>query len=569
MVSSLNKRKMLIILLISIFLLSFSSSKALGCTNFKITLDSTVLFGNSEDQDITVDGVYITFVPSAPGQFGAVHVGYDNIVASWVQGGMNDQGLAYDSSSVPFVNLNPHSNRLSYPKLMGEVFLETCANVTDVIDVFNNYRNILVVGNVQWFFADKTGESLTVSPGLDGEWKFSRNTENVDVISNINIQHPEMGDLSNAEARVSIASGRLSEIISENNTSIESVSEALDLVHQEGAETNTIYSNIFDVTNGIIYLYYFHQFEEVIQLNLQEELALGNHAYQISSLFSQEIHKQVSIELNEYRRVFPFDIILFLSVLMLNLCIFIVFLNFGIKKSIRYLTYKKKPLSNLPHDDVNIGKNKQKQTIILALSWMWTCLSLPMIHWNYIKDWSIILFREPFFDTIGVFSVLGISGVLMIIYLSTDNLLTLSSLKKHKKMILIPIFQVVVLDSIFILLFDVNLARSIDFLLLLSINTMTIVSVVIIANLLRNAQKIEENVHIKPSYGEILVSSIRMSIGLALLLLPLYLTLHNSQIYYLGLTMNFLILLVSLIILTTVYWEYEEIQSNLVSDIAI
>ena len=48
----------------------------------------------------------------------------------------------------------------------------------------------------------------------------------------------------------------------------------------------TQYSNVYDLKKGLVYLYHFHNFEEVVRLDLQEELAKGAHEVDLPSLFS-------------------------------------------------------------------------------------------------------------------------------------------------------------------------------------------------------------------------------------------------------------------------------------------
>jgi len=60
--------------------------------------------------------------------------------------------------------------------------------------------------------------------------------------------------------------------------------EILDEVHQVGG-AQTLYSNIYDLNEGLIYLYFFHDFEHVVVLNVAEELAQGLHVYDLPSLF--------------------------------------------------------------------------------------------------------------------------------------------------------------------------------------------------------------------------------------------------------------------------------------------
>ncbi len=47
----------------------------------------------------------------------------------------------------------------------------------------------------------------------------------------------------------------------------------LDAVHQGGGTSWTIESLVADLPNGVIYLYYFYQFDRPVVLNVADELA--------------------------------------------------------------------------------------------------------------------------------------------------------------------------------------------------------------------------------------------------------------------------------------------------------
>jgi hypothetical protein len=53
--------------------------------------------------------------------------------------------------------------------------------------------------------------------------------------------------------------------------------------HQDGPRARTVYTNVYDLVNRVVYLYYFSDYEHVAVLDLQEELAKG--AYDLPALF--------------------------------------------------------------------------------------------------------------------------------------------------------------------------------------------------------------------------------------------------------------------------------------------
>jgi len=75
----------------------------------------------------------------------------------------------------------------------------------------------------------------------------------------------------------------------------------LNAVHVEGAATNTLYSNVFDLRDGVIHLYHWHQFDEVATLNVAQELARAPSPTHIRDLFSQETVDQAEKEYLRYQ----------------------------------------------------------------------------------------------------------------------------------------------------------------------------------------------------------------------------------------------------------------------------
>ncbi|MCW4036585.1 MAG: hypothetical protein NWE75_05265, partial [Candidatus Bathyarchaeota archaeon] len=63
---------------------------------------------------------------------------------------------------------------------------------------------------------------------------------------------------------------------------------------------NTVYSNIFDTRNRVVYLYYFHQFDEVVTIDLDEELEDGFHCEVIGKLFTPETQERARAEAKSY-----------------------------------------------------------------------------------------------------------------------------------------------------------------------------------------------------------------------------------------------------------------------------
>ncbi len=266
-----------------------------SCTIFTVTMGDTVLFGNSEDYRLW--GVYAWFMPSQDlytpqgtrTANGAVFFGFDengDSADGWPQGGMNDQGLCFDGNGLSYYALNPHYERDSpYAHYLAEILWE-CVTIDDVIDWYLNHR-IGPEMSYQIHFADATGDAVVVSAGLDEELSFTRiGTESCLVSTNINVADTSR-DVYDCY-RYSLAMNMLTAISTEDEITVEVCRDLLNAVHQNG-EYATKYSNVFDLVNRQIYLWYDRNFNEVAIMDLDDELALvqpgASDYYEATALF--------------------------------------------------------------------------------------------------------------------------------------------------------------------------------------------------------------------------------------------------------------------------------------------
>jgi len=251
-----------------------------SCTIFTMSMGDTVLFGNSEDYRLW--GVYAWFMPSqdiytpqgTQTTYGAVFFGFDendNEADGWPQGGMNDQGLCLDANGLSHYSLNIHLERdAPYAHYFAEILWE-CSTIDEVIDWYLTHR-IGYEMNYQVHFADASGDALVVSAGLDDELAFTLiGTESCLVSTNINVADTSR-DVYDCW-RYSTTMSMLTAISSEDELTVEVCRDILNAVHQDG-EYATKYSNVFDLVNCEIYLWYNRNFNQVAFMNLDNELAM-------------------------------------------------------------------------------------------------------------------------------------------------------------------------------------------------------------------------------------------------------------------------------------------------------
>ena len=65
--------------------------------------------------------------------------------------------------------------------------------------------------------------------------------------------------------------------------------DILEATHRDNVIARTLYSNIYDLKKGLVYLYYLHNFDNQVVIDLSEELKKGHHYYDLPSLFGKDL----------------------------------------------------------------------------------------------------------------------------------------------------------------------------------------------------------------------------------------------------------------------------------------
>jgi len=265
-----------------------------SCTIFTVSFGDKVLFGNNEDW--INPNTYYWVVPPRGGEYGVVYFGFDNF---WPQGGINEKGLAYDVNALPKAALNPHPE-LPRVKNPFYEFLKKCSTVEEVIDRVKSH-SWESAWRAQLHVADRTGDAVIISAGPDGEIAFTRKQKGNGylVSTNFNRANPKNGRYPCWRYKTAVA--MLEKIQDEGDLTADYFRSILDAVHQEGPSANTVYSNVFDLKLGIIYLYHWHQFDEVVTLNVAEEIAKAPSPTRIRDLFSKDTVGQALKEYLTYQ----------------------------------------------------------------------------------------------------------------------------------------------------------------------------------------------------------------------------------------------------------------------------
>lgn len=269
-----------------------------GCSVITISKGDAVFFGGNDDY-INPDSYYWV-QPGDSLRFGVIWIGKpDN-----PQQGVNEKGLAYDSNGLPRYEVNPHTERVPvigryYHEYVMQIMHE-CSMVEEVIQWVNKHQRYPYMHD-QMHFADKSGDAVIISAGKDGELVFTRKTtgDGFLVSTNFNVANPSNG-YGHPCWRYNKANELLGHLINKEGTlNLNDFIDVMDAVHQEGSSW-TIETLVADLANGIMYLYYFYQFDDPVIINVKDELANPREAGPLSRLFPDNVQQEAA---NRYRQV--------------------------------------------------------------------------------------------------------------------------------------------------------------------------------------------------------------------------------------------------------------------------
>jgi Acyl-coenzyme A:6-aminopenicillanic acid acyl-transferase len=254
--------------LFAMILSAFAIQNVPACTIFTVVQADSVLFGGNEDQ--TPNDSFL--VVDTSGRYGAVYV-----ATPWGGGpllrqtGVNEKGLCYDSNWIPDENIVPHPNRKPLKELPFVIFLKECATVEEVLKRLPTFD----WGDrcdYQLHFADATGDAAVIHPGKDGELTYTRKQKGDGYLisTNFNLELLCSGDWSCW--RYSTANKMLSSYEAARTVSVESARDVLQATSQSDAGLYTIYSELYDLKNLRVYLYYSRDYSSPIILDVKTEL---------------------------------------------------------------------------------------------------------------------------------------------------------------------------------------------------------------------------------------------------------------------------------------------------------
>jgi choloylglycine hydrolase len=259
--------------ILALFLILVPAADGFACTSVMAAKNDMVLAGHNEDWSNSRH--WVNFIPAGAGRFGCFFTSWES---DWTIGGVNDQGLFLGDNSVSKTGWHADPAKLNFPGNPRLHILQTCATVADVRKFFETY-NVLLLNELHFPFADRTGAAMVVEYA-QGKVRFV--TEKTWYQISTNFLRTDYPGIEVPCKRFQTAQQMFD---SAGELSVPLIRSILSATHQEG-NYPTVYSGIYDLKAGLIYVYRNHNFKKEMIFNLDDELKKGAHTVKLSKLFS-------------------------------------------------------------------------------------------------------------------------------------------------------------------------------------------------------------------------------------------------------------------------------------------
>ena len=250
-----------------------------ACTIFSAKAkDGHVWAGNNEDYYLTFRS-YLNVVTKTDTSFGYIYFSWWGR-AGTPQGGVNEAGLFFDwNALLPGKTIyKDFDKKKDFPGgsvALNHYFMRKCKTVQEVFDIYMQYRDPDLESS-QLHLADKYGNLGIIV--ADSMWITKSNYQ---VSTNYNVCHPDKDGM--ICWRFPIAES----ILRSNEPGLEIFREICDSTSRKTGPC-TSYSNIHDLTTGVIWFYFGMDYKKSYKTSINDLLEQGDTSFPFYRLFENE-----------------------------------------------------------------------------------------------------------------------------------------------------------------------------------------------------------------------------------------------------------------------------------------
>lgn len=312
--------------------LMLNSPAGYSCSAYKVTVGDKTMYGMNYDSWFSQPRIWFE-----TNGYGAVFTGanYQGGNDLTPQSGMNEHGLSFGTLATPtpdkaksFDNKKPIQSRSKYLKDI----LHACKNVEEVKTFIEEYDHSTLSNDV-FFYTDKSGKYLIVEP-------YELILGNDDRYVLANFCPSTITDFSSIQQERYVDGAAF--LKSKIDTSLAFCTALSDTMHvcRKKIGDGTLLTSIWDPGNGVVHLYFYHDYKHMVQFNLKEELSKGNHSYEIASLFPVNDEYQKFIDYQTPLNNSKIDLFLRICLLLFIFSFFYFLISCFKNRTAAFVNYK-------------------------------------------------------------------------------------------------------------------------------------------------------------------------------------------------------------------------------------
>jgi hypothetical protein len=310
------------ITLLVTLVITWSQNNMKACSMYKITATGKTMVGCNHDAWLTTPKIWFE---NAKGHnaYGTVFTGSRQVSPNRTtpQSGMNTEGLVFSrlTSFYPEQN-NPFKNRL---KITNEAdyltaILHHCGTVKEVKKYIRQYDHSFFLNDV-FIYIDRLGDYLIVEP-----YKLIEGNNPNYVLANF---CPSITNHMQARKLERYRNGTDFLKSHRANSSIDfctALSDTMAVCRSRNGD-GTLITSIFDTKEKKVDIYFYHNFDTLIEFNLTNELSKGDHFLNIAEIFprNSEFERLINFKTPSNTPALRLLLILFAGILAL-ICIALV-----------------------------------------------------------------------------------------------------------------------------------------------------------------------------------------------------------------------------------------------------